>query len=184
MDNPKDSDADYGDATESLPDGEPSGTEDPNDELARLRSERNKYLELAKRARADFDNYQKRISRELQTERMYAAQPMIADLLPVLDNLDRALESAKDNAEAAGIVEGVQMVRKQFQDAFEKHGVRRITPNGVPFDPNFHEAVMQIPTADHEPMTIVQTLQSGYTLHERVIRPAQVIVAAPPPSGD
>ncbi|MFO0948052.1 MAG: nucleotide exchange factor GrpE [Planctomycetota bacterium] len=75
------------------------------------------------------------------------------------------------------------MVRKQFQDAFEKHGVRCITPVGIPFDPNIHEAVMQMPSADHPPMTVMQTLQSGYTLYERVIRPAQVIVAAAPPEG-
>lgn len=148
-----------------------------------LIAERDKYLEMARRVRADFDNYQKRVARDMQTERQYAAQPLIAALLPVVDNLDRALESASaQKGSDGGIIEGVSLVRKQLQDAFEKHGVRAIAPEGDPFDPNVHEAVMQVPTNAQAPMTVIRTVQTGYMLHDRVIRPAQVIVAAAMPS--
>lgn len=152
------------------------------EDVETLIAERDKYLEMARRARADFDNFQKRAARDLQTERQYAAQPFLADLLPVLDNLDRAIDSAKESEAGSGILAGVEMVRKQLRDALEKNGVRMIRPDGEHFDPNVHEAVMQQPSADHPPMTVLQTLQAGYMLRERVIRPAQVIVSQAPPS--
>lgn len=152
----------------------------PTDDLESLRTERDKYLEMAKRARADFENYQKRVARDWETDRKYAAQPMIADLIPALDNLDRALESAKGKPDATGVVAGVELVRKQFETILAKHGVSPIRPGFETFDPNQHEAMMQQPTAEHPPMTVLQTVQPGYKFHDRVVRPAQVIVAAAP----
>ncbi|MFO0948051.1 MAG: nucleotide exchange factor GrpE [Planctomycetota bacterium] len=117
MGQPQDNDAANNEAAETLEARDLAS----NDEGAQLRAERDKYLEMAKRARADFDNYQKRVSRDLQSERMYASQPLIADLLPVLDNLDRALDSAKGNAEAASIVErganGPQAIPRRVRKA-------------------------------------------------------------------
>lgn len=148
--------------------------------LEGLIAERDRFKELALRARAEFENFQKRSNRDLQVERQYAVQPLAADLLPVLDNLDRAIDSARGKDDAKGIVEGIELVRKQFFDAFVKHGIERIAPTDAPFDPNFHQAVLQVPTAEKPPMTVLQTLQTGYRLKDRVIRPAQVMVATAP----
>lgn len=142
--------------------------------------ERERFRELAMRTRAEFENYQKRVGRDLQIERQYAVQPLAADMLPVIDNLERAIESAKSSDQAQGILEGIELVRRQWLEAFGKHGIERIAPSGAPFDPNFHQAVLQLPTSDAPPMTVLQTLQTGYRLKDRVIRPAQVMVAAAP----
>jgi molecular chaperone GrpE len=145
-----------------------------------LAKERDQYLEMARRVRADFENYQKRIARERQAEALYAPQSFVVDLLPVLDNLDRALESTKCQPDIDTLVRGVDLVRKQFADALTKHGVESIRPERESFDPNVHEAVMQEPTSEYPPMTVLQVVRTGYRLHERVIRPAQVVVAGPP----
>ena len=162
---------------EQLPDGATA----PELSTEQLAAERDKYLEMAQRARADLENYQKRAVRDLQNERKYAVQPLATDLLPVLDNLDRALAAAQKHEQASsGLVEGVQLVQKQLLDAFAKHGIEGVDPIDEPFDPNFHEAVSQQPTAERPPMSVLMTLQKGYKLHDRVIRPAQVIVASAP----
>src|SRR5262245_55629002 len=96
---------------------------DPAEELALIAADRDKYLELARRTRADFENYQTRVRREMDTERKFAGIPLISDLLPVLDNLDRALESSKSSTDAATIVKGLEIVRRQFLDAFGKNSI-------------------------------------------------------------
>jgi molecular chaperone GrpE len=141
---------------------------------------RDEYLDLAKRTRADFENYQKRFSRDLAEERRYAQRPLAADLLPVLDNLERAVAAAEQTGQAESLVQGVKMAHAQLLDVLRRHGVTRIDALGQPFDPNRHEAVMQQPSAEHPPMTVVQVLEPGYTLHDRVLRPARVIVATAP----
>jgi molecular chaperone GrpE len=141
-------------------------------------AERDKYLEIAKRTRAEFENYQKRASRDAETERKYAAKPLLGDLLPVIDNLDRALASAKGKPDPTGIVQGIEIVRKQLSDALDRHGVAVIDPMGEMFDPNQHEAILQQPSPGAAPMTVLHVAQVGYKLHDRVIRPAHVVVAA------
>lgn len=160
------------------PQGEPghSGPSAQSD-IQILLDEREQFKTLALRTRAEFENYQKRVARDMQQERKYANMPLVGDLLPALDNLDRAIESGKDNPQAAGILEGIRLVRKQLLDGFEKHGVTPIPTTDTPFDPNMHQAVMQQPSADKPAMTVLQTLQNGYMLHDRVVRPAQVIVS-------
>lgn len=149
--------------------------------VAAALAERDKYLEMARRARADFDNYQKRMARDLQQERKYAAQSLVADMLPVLENLQRAVDASKGAAESGGkLLEGITLVQRQWLDVFQKHGVNPIEPTGEMFDPNLHEAVMQQPSADHPPMTVLNTVRIGYQYHDRVVRPAQVIVARTP----
>lgn len=154
------------------------------DELEALRSrlqsveqKRDEYLELAQRTRADFENYQKRTQRDLATERRFAQAPLASDLLAALDNLERATAAAEQAGEKGPLVQGVSMVHTQLLDALRRHGVTRIEALGLPFDPNLHEAVMQQPSADHPPMTVVQVLQPGYLIHERVLRPARVAVS-------
>ncbi|HVJ83832.1 MAG TPA: nucleotide exchange factor GrpE [Planctomycetia bacterium] len=163
---------------------EPGSAEDsqaPTDPLAAALAERDKYLEMARRARADFENYQMRMRRDLEVERKYAAMPMVRDLLPALDNFDRALKSAKTQTDAATIVEGLEIVRRQMVDSFARHGVAPIAPDGQPFDPNEHEAIVQQPSNEVPPMTVLMTVETGFKLHDRVVRPAKVIVSSAPP---
>jgi molecular chaperone GrpE len=150
------------------------------EELATLRkqaAERSEYLDLARRTQAEFENYQKRSSKERDQERKYSIASLITDLLPILDNLERALGAAQQANESGTLVQGVQMVQTQFLEQLKRQGVTRIDAAGKAFDPNFHQAVMQQPKDDVEPNTILQVLENGYTLHERVLRPAKVIVS-------
>jgi molecular chaperone GrpE len=142
---------------------------------------RDEFLDLAKRTRADFENYQKRFARDLAEERRYAQRPLSVDLLPVLDNLERAMAAAQQAGEKGPLVRGVQLAHDQFLDVLRRHGITHVEARGKPFDPNQHEAVMQQPSAEYPPMTVLQVLEPGYLLHDRVLRPARVVVAIAPP---
>jgi molecular chaperone GrpE len=141
--------------------------------------ERDEFKDKFLRSRADFDNYQKRTSRELAQERRFAHAGLALDLLPVLDNFDRATEAAKQAGETGPLVQGVAMVRAQILDLLRRHGITPIEAAGKSFDPNLHEAVMQKPTAEVPPNTVVGVLEQGFLIHDRVLRPAKVIVSAP-----
>jgi len=138
---------------------------------------RDDYLDLAQRTRADFENYQKRSQRDLQTERRYAQSPLAGDLLPALDNLERALAAAQQAGDNGPLVQGVAMVQTQLLDILRRHAVQRVEAQGKPFDPNLHQAVLQQPTNEVPPSTVVQVLEQGYTIHDRVLRPARVVVS-------
>jgi molecular chaperone GrpE len=139
--------------------------------------ERERFRELALRTRADFENYQKRQQRELAQERLYAHLPLARDLLTALDNLDRAIAEARKAGETGPLSQGVVMVQNQLLDALRRHGITPIEAQGQPFDPNLHEAVMQQPSTEVPPMTVLQVLENGYMIRERVLRPARVIVS-------
>ncbi len=141
--------------------------------------QRDEYLGLLQRTRADFENYQKRIRRDLEEERRYALAPLARQLLPVLDNLQRALDAARQQGEKGPLAQGVTLVLGQFLDVLRRFGVTPIDAQGQPFDPALHEAVMQQPRADAAPGTVVQVLEPGYRFHDRILRPARVVVAAP-----
>ena len=134
---------------------------------------RDEYLGQAKRARADFENYQKRAARDQAQEKKYAVAALAADLLPALDNLDRATAAAEKAGETGPLVQGVALVHAMLLDVFRRHGIVRIEAQDQPFDPNLHQAVMQMPASDKPPMTVVQVLENGYMLHDRVLRPAR-----------
>jgi molecular chaperone GrpE len=119
------------------------------------------------------------VQRDLAEERRHAHAPFARELLPVLDNLQRALEAARQQGETGPLVQGVALVQSQLRDVFARFGITPIDALGQPFDPNLHEAVMQVPRDDVAPGTVVQVLEPGYRLHERVLRPARVAVAAP-----
>jgi molecular chaperone GrpE len=155
--------------------------EDLRKRLQTAEQDRDKYLDLAARTKADFENYQKRMQRDLATERRYAQKPLAADLLAAVDNLERATAAAEKVGEKGPLVQGVAMVHAQLLDVLRRHGVTRIEAQGQPFDPNLHQAVMQQPTKEHPPMTVVQVLEPGYMIHEQVLRPARVAVSAAPP---
>ncbi|MCA3748778.1 MAG: nucleotide exchange factor GrpE [Rubrobacter sp.] len=148
------------------------------EELARLRGEleatrreRDEYLDALRRLKAEFENSRKRMERETQRIRESAAERLVAELLPVLDNLDRALEAEGD------IREGVRATRDQLTDVLAREGLTPIASDGQHFDPSVHEAVMSQPSEGHEEGTIVQTLERGYMFNGRPIRPAKVVVA-------
>jgi len=131
---------------------------------------RDRYL----RTLADFDNYRKRSDREKQEFFKYALAGALRDLLPVLDNFDRALDHAEEGDE---FHRGVSLIYKQFFDVLQKHGVRVIEEGNVKFDPNIHEAVVRVEDPSVPSHTVVQVLQKGYFLHDRLLRPAMVKVA-------
>jgi molecular chaperone GrpE len=128
---------------------------------------------------ADLDNYRRRAQKEMEQERRYAMMPLARDLLPALDNLQRALEAARVSQDAGRLIEGVQMVARQFDDILQKHAVLPINAVDKPFDPNLHQALQQMPSADKPPMTVLTECERGFTLHDRVVRPSMVIVSAP-----
>jgi molecular chaperone GrpE len=142
--------------------------------------QRDEYLALLQRTRADFENYQKRIQRDLAEDQRYAHTAFVRELLPVLDNLQRALDAARQQAETGPLVQGVALVQSQLLDIFDRFGVTPIDVLGQPFDPNLHEGILQQPRTDVAPGTVVEVLEPGYRLYERVLRPARVVVAAPP----
>jgi molecular chaperone GrpE len=132
---------------------------------------------LLKQTQADFENYQKRAARERDSERKYAVAPLARDLLPALDNLQRAMDAAKQVGESGPLVQGVAATQAQVIQILGRHGITPIEALGKPFDPNLHEAVMQKPSADHPPGTVVQVLQGGFQIHDRILRPASVVVS-------
>ncbi len=149
---------------------------------ARLRAveeERDQCKAALLRARADFENYQKRAQRDRDEERRYAEAPLALDLLPALDNLERATAAARQAGDNGALVQGVLMVQAQLLDVLRRHGVTAIDAGGQPFDPNLHQAVMQQPAAGQAPNTVLQVLEQGFRVHDRVLRPARVIVSAP-----
>ena len=128
---------------------------------------------------ADYENARKRLLRDAEVQKKYASESLVRDLLTALDNLDRALDAAKQAGDTGPLAAGVSATARQFLDILARHGITRIECGpGTPFDPNLHQAVSQQPSKDVEPGQVTQVLQQGFMLHDRVLRPAAVIVAA------
>jgi molecular chaperone GrpE len=141
------------------------------EELEATRRERDEYLDALQRLKAEFENSRKRQERERARILQAASERLVVELLPVLDNLDRALEAEGD------IREGVRATRDQLADVLGKEGLLPVASDGQPFDPNVHEAVMGQPSEEQEEGTILQTFERGYLLNGKPIRPAKVVVA-------
>jgi len=148
--------------------------------LQTAEQEREQFHDLAARTKADFENYQKRFQRDLAQERRFAHLPFAADLMAPLDNLERAIAAAQQAGEKGPLATGVGLIQSQFLDALRRHGITRIEAKGAAFDPNLHQAVMQQPSKDFKPFTVLQVLEPGYLIHDRVLRPASVIVSTAP----
>jgi molecular chaperone GrpE len=163
--------------------GQPNGggPEDTEPTAQQLRDELEQIRDRALRAQAELENYRKRASRELQEQARYANIPLMRDLLPVIDNIDRAIEAAENAQEAPGLLAGFKMVAQQMQDVLRQHHCSPIDALHQPFDPNLHEAISQQPSPDLDPGTVMHVVQTGYKLHDRVVRPSQVVVSAAPP---
>ncbi|MGH7767321.1 MAG: nucleotide exchange factor GrpE [Candidatus Binatia bacterium] len=136
------------------------------------------------RQAAEVENYKKRVAREKAEAIRYANESLVKDLLPVLDNLERALGYAKGGGNGKPLLEGIEMVLKSFLETLAKHGVSQVSAVGEPFDPNKHEAIAQVATPEHDPNTVVEEHHKGYYLLDRLLRPAQVSVAKPPENKD
>lgn len=140
-----------------------------------LKKEKEELTNRMLRVQAEFDNYKRRTLKEREADRKYKAQDMIQELLPVVDNFERALQ-VEVSEENKSILEGINMVYRQLLDVFTSQGVSVIETEGADFDPNVHHAVMQIEDDTIEPNKVVEELQKGYLLKDRVIRPAMVKV--------
>jgi molecular chaperone GrpE len=154
--------------------GESSGL---GTELQKLRAERDSLLDRLARAQAEFENARRRATKEQQEFRDYAAADAIKPLLPVLDSFERALQVKSDPADFRG---GVELIYKQLQDSLAKVGVRVIPAKGEQFDPHVHEAIEMVETSDVADHEVLEELQRGYKIKDRLLRPAMVKVAKNP----
>ena len=152
------------------------------DELAALKAKADENWDRFLRATADLENYRKRVAREKEELARFTAERIVAALLPVLDNLERALAAAEEHTEKPeAILEGLTQVQAQFRRTLEESGLKEIVAStGHSFDPNLHEAVGHVEHADHPEGTVIDQLQRGYKLADRLLRPARVIVSKGP----
>jgi molecular chaperone GrpE len=146
-----------------------------DDQLAALASERDEYLDLLQRVQADYENYRKRAAREQERLVAHAHERLVRELLPILDDLERALEAAERHEEAQ-LVEGVKLVEQSLRNALGKEGLLEIETDGQ-FDPHVHEALLTKPSVGADSGTVLEVVQRGYRVGDRVVRPAKVIVA-------
>jgi molecular chaperone GrpE len=149
---------------------------EPKDQVAALEAERDEYLNDLKRVAAEFENYRKRVLRDQESLVARAHERLVKELLPVLDDLERALAAAEEHEEAK-LEEGVQLVHRELKAALDREGLAEIETDGV-FDPHVHEALLSQPS-EAEEGSVLEVLQKGYKLGDRVLRPARVVVAAP-----
>jgi molecular chaperone GrpE len=145
------------------------------DELVKTAAERDQYLALAQRTQADFENYRKRVARDAAAAQERGVAKLAKELLPALDNLDRAIEAAEDEDP---LLAGVRLVRSELGAALARLGIEAFAPLGEAFDPNLHEAVAQQPVEGAASGAVAEVFQNGYRMGETIIRPARVLVAA------
>jgi len=160
---------------------------DPVEQLKAENTElKDKYLRLA----AEMDNLRRRTEREVKDAKTYSAASFAREMLSVSDNLRRAIEAIPAEARAGGdagfltLVEGVEMTERSMHAALERHGVRKIEPHGQKFDPNFHQAMFEVPHPEHPANTVIQVVQDGFVIGDRVLRPAMVGVSKGAPKTD
>jgi len=162
-------------------DGEPTGDAALALEVAQLREEVDAAKQEVLYARADTQNVRRRMEKDVADARSYASTGFARDILSVADNLGRAIdavpEALREDEKFKGLVAGIEATQRELDKVFSQHGVTRIAAKGMPLDPNQHQAIMEMPTADAEPGTIVQEMQAGYMIKDRLLRPAMVVVA-------
>jgi molecular chaperone GrpE len=170
-------------AEERIPSEEPAAknvSAAAADDTEQLREEVARANDRALRAAAELENFRRRSRQQLDDERRYAAAPLIQSLLPVLDNIDRAINSAESTANSEGgdvLLDGFKIVASQLQTVLAQYSCVPIEALGEPFDPNWHEAILQQPSDEYDAGTVMLVTETGYKLHDRVLRPAKVIVS-------
>ena len=164
---------------------------EPEEEIQRLREaletktrEADEHRDRYLRAAAEFDNARKRAAREREDYTRYANESLLRELLPVLDNFDRALQAARGEAGAETVTAGVELIQRELLRVLEKFGVAPFASVGQPFDPERHEAIARVPAEGQPEGTVMNETARGYTLNGRVLRPAMVTVATPPDTAD
>ena len=170
--------------TDTPPDTEPSDSvgSDMVIQLAALQAENDQLKDSALRSQAEMQNVRNRAEKDVEKARKYALEKFVNELLPVADNLERALDAADEQSESQkGVIEGVQLTLKSLQDALKQFGVEPIDPASEPFDPQLHQAMSMVPNKDVEPNTVLNVFQKGYQLNGRLVRPAMVVVSSAPP---
>ena len=162
--------------TMDAPSSEPGDPEIASlqEKLAKSEQQRDDML----RTLADYENSRKRAARDLDIERKFAHGKLAGDLLPALDNLERAVEAAQKSGDKGPLVQGVKATQVQILDILKRHGITVIDSLGQPFDPHLHQAVTMMPSNDQPANTVLQVLQQGFMVHDRVLRPASAIVAS------
>lgn len=144
--------------------------------LADAEAKRDEYLDLAKRTKADFENYRKRMVADVQAAAARGRGEMARELIDAVDNLERALENAGESRD--GLTDGVEMVLRGMREALSRNGIEAVDPKGEKFDPNQHEALSTMPVEGAESGVVVEVMQKGYRLGEQLLRPARVVVSA------
>ena len=173
-----------GEATEAIAGSESddsvqqdASTETGSSDLDRIKAERDQNLDKFQRVTAELENFRRRVQREAELSARYSSLPLIRDLLPAMDNVARTIQAAEQTGKLDDLIQGLQMIIAQFAQIFGSHSAKPIAAVGEIFDPNLHEALQQVPTDEHPPMTVIQELERGYIMHDRVIRPTKVLVA-------
>jgi molecular chaperone GrpE len=170
-------------AAHGAAEGQPAEAPTHEERIAALQEERDRLKDQLLRSAADLDNYRKRARRDVEEAARKGCEDALREILPVIDNLERAVASAASATDVKAVAEGVDMVLRYFQDTGSKMGLERVEAAGQRFDPNLHEAIQQEETADQPPGTVLRELVPGYRLAGRLLRPAMVVVARPPAAG-
>ena len=157
--------------------GPESGEPFASDELAAVREELARHRDAMLRMQADMENQRKRLQREVDKSRKFALERIMKDLLQVRDSMERGLEMADASATVESLIEGEELTLKMLAKLMEDHGLEVVDPVGEPFDPELHEAMTVLPSKDVAENTVLEVLQKGFKLHDRLIRPARVIVS-------
>ncbi|MBM7645811.1 molecular chaperone GrpE [Scopulibacillus daqui] len=164
--------------TEQTEDNEADILKVKEEEIEQFKKEQEELKNRLLRVQADYENYKRRTNEEKIKERKFRAQSLVEEILPVLDNFKRALDVKTESEEAGSLKKGMEMVYRQLTAALEKEGVKEIEAVGKPFDPHMHQAVMQVEHDEYDENTVVEVLQAGFTLNDRVVRPAMVKVSS------
>ncbi len=151
-------------------------------EVQRLNAENAELKDRVLRIQAELENFRRRTQKEAMDAMKYQSISVIRDMLPGIDNLKRAIDITEQTGDTQKLLDGIKMVLPQFLDALKSHSCEPIDPSGQPFDANYHEALAQVPSADYEPMTVLQVIEQGYKIHDRVVRPAKVMVTCALPT--
>ena len=149
--------------------------------LAEVQAEAARLRDQLLRTAADFDNYRKRARRDQDDERRRGREGLLKDLLPVFDNLERAVSHAEGAPEAKAVADGLRMVIKQFNDTLDRTGIKRVATVGLPFDPTRHEAIQHLESAEHPAGVVMAEVQPGYAIGDQLVRAALVVVSKGPP---
>ncbi|MHB1407380.1 MAG: nucleotide exchange factor GrpE [Desulfitobacteriaceae bacterium] len=163
---------------ESAGEGSPETALTLEAELKEAKTQADDYYNRLQRLQAEFDNFRKRTFKEKEELVKYASERVVRELLPVIDNFERALEAAKNTQDFAALAQGVEMIFRQLNGVLGKEGLAEIEAVGQAFDPNLHEAIMQVDSEEHPANTVVEEVQKGYYLKDKVLRPSMVKVSS------